>query len=569
MLRTICSSLNIGQNSSSSTQPNAKAKKENKVQYPMLKSLCSSLFFCQPNANSTNPDTQQRLHCPHHPDQFVTAFCLREGCSSPAICPSCKPKHPKEHASSFLSIQSLFNDKFSSLYAKNLRDKFSPEHIEVIHSQILSILNKMEDNILKAVRELKENANDFFGELSRNVERLRKTYSEYVQQTGPAPDRFDMQSSEIKQLVVNYKTLKQDIKIFDMNLDVVPQNLSREAEVATNKFKFEILSKINDSLDLKPIDFTKLKVKTTHSIAASEGVLYEACAFIPKWKLMAVGFRKNQQGSLGLFDLDSQELISSSENVHKRWINHVIWVERWNMIVTCSNDTRIKVFAVQEQGKQIKTLTTFRGHTNLVRCIKYLEHEDLLVSAGDDPDIKIWDLKTLRRYATISTEGNTNMDGSIAYIPQEKLVGVGFKSGHIRFYHLYNRTLCFEFKTGFENFYTYALQYLPKRKMILGRVKENIIKVWKYDEEKKKVEQYKTIKAKGSYPDCIVANEDESQLLFTSRDSFLESYDFATEKTTQINLNPHIKKTNALVFLENLGKVSVSDYTSGNICFLN
>jgi len=329
------------------------------------------------------------------------------------------------------------------------------------------------------------------------------------------------------------------------------------------------MSKLNASLDLKPIDFFKLKVRSSHSIAASEGVLYEACAFIPKWKLLAVGFRKNQQGSLGLFDMESQDLISSSDNVHKRWINHVIWVESRNMIVTCSNDTKIKVFAVQKEGKEIKALTTFRGHTNLVRCIKYLDQEDLLVSAGDDPDIKIWDLKSLRRYATISTGGNTNMDGSIAYIPQEKLVGVGFKSGHIRFYHIYNRTMSFEFKTGYENFYTYALQYLPKRKLILGRVKEHVIKVWKYDDEKKKVEQYKTINAKGSYPDCIVPNEDESQLLFTSRDSFLEAYDFASDKTSQINLNPHIKKTNALVFLENLGKISVSDYTSGKICFLN
>jgi WD40 repeat protein len=211
---------------------------------------------------------------------------------------------------------------------------------------------------------------------------------------------------------------------------------------------------------------------------------------------------------------------------------------------------KIKIFGVSNQGKSIKQLATFRGHTNLVRCIKYIETEDVLVSAGDDPDIKVWDLKTLKRFANISTDSNTNMDGSIAYIPKDKLVGVGFRSGVVRFYHLYKKNLVFEFKTGFENFYTYGLQYLPKRKLILGRVKERIIKVWKFDDENKKVEPYKTIKAKGEYPDCIVANEDESQLLFTSRDQFLEMYDFATEKTALYNLQPHIKKTNALLFLE-------------------
>jgi len=237
--------------------------------------------------------------------------------------------------------------------------------------------------------------------------------------------------------------------------------------------------------------------------------------------------------------------------------------------VTCSNDTKIKVFTVKDNGASLKNVATFRGHTNLVRCIKYLDTEDLLVSAGDDPDIKIWDLKGLRRYATISTDGATNMDGSLASIEKDKLLGVGFRSGHIRFYHLYKRQLCFEFKTGFENFYTYALQYLPKRKLILGRVKENVIKVWKYDDDNKKVEQYKTIDTKGSYPDCIVPNEDESQLLFTSRDKFLEMYDFNTEKTAQCNVGPHITKTNALVYMDNIGKISVCDYTSGKICVLH
>jgi WD40 repeat protein len=230
---------------------------------------------------------------------------------------------------------------------------------------------------------------------------------------------------------------------------------------------------------------------------------------------------------------------------------------------------KIKVFAVSEQGKNLKSIATFRGHTNLVRCIRYLDQDNMLVSAGDDPDIKVWDLKNLKRYSTISTNGNTNMDGSIAYIPKDKLIGVGFRSGYIRFYHLYKKNMVFEFQTGFENFYTYALQYLPKRKLILGRVKEHVIKVWKYDDEKKKVESYKTINAKGSYPDCIVPNEDESQLLFTSRDQFLEMYDFGADKTAICNLGPHIKKTNALVFLESLGKVSVCDYTSGKVCILH
>jgi len=497
----------------------------------------------------------------------MTAFCLKPDCPTPFVCPSCKSSHPKGHKNHFTSVQNFFTDQFTSHYSKNLRTRFSADHIESIHREVISILNKLEDDVVTSIRELKKNAEEYFSDLSSNVERLRKTYNEYTELSDCSRD--DLEPEQVKQLFENYKILKQDIKVFDLSLEAIPVNLQKEVETVSHKFNYDILGKLKTNMALKPIDFSKVKVKSVMDIPTSEGVLYEACAFIPKWKLLAVGFRKNQQGSLGLLNLDSQEVISTVSDVHKRWINHVIWVEKRNLLVTCSNDMKIKVFAVSNQGKDIKAVATFRGHTNLVRCIKYLENEDLLVSAGDDPDIKLWDLRAMRRSSTISTNATTNMDGSIAYIPKDKLIGVGFRCGVIRFYHIYKRNMVMEFKTGFDNFYTYGLQYLPKRKLIVGRVKEHMIKVWKYDDEKKKAEPYKTINAKGSYPDCIVANEDESQLLFTSRDQFLESYDFGTEKTNLLNLGSHVKKTNALISLESLGKVSVCDYTSGKICILH
>lgn len=532
----------------------------------MFKNLCTSIFLCH-SSSSSKSGSNQKIQCPYHPKQNIVAFCLKDGCPTPAVCPECKPTHCKGHTGSFVSLQNFFNDQFSSYCSKNLHSKFNNGHIESIYRETMGILNKLEDEVIRSIRDLKKNAQEYFSSLVENIEKLKSTYVDYNELSGLS-SRNEVDAEQIKQLVENYKILKQDIKIFDMNLGALPMNVQKEAESATNKFKYETLSKLNASLDLKPMDFFKLKVKTSYSIPASEGVLYEACAFIPKWKLLAVGFRKNQQGSLGLYNLESHELASSAYNVHKRWINHVIWVEKRNFVITCSNDMKIKVFAASDQGKTLKSIATFRGHTNLVRCIKYLEGEDLLVSAGDDPDIKVWDLKGLRKFATISTNGSTNMDGSIAHIPKEKLIGVGFRSGCIRFYHIYKKNMVLEFKTGFENFYTYGLQYLPKRKLILGRVKEHVIKVWKYDDEKKKVEHYKTINTKGNYPDCIIPNEDESQLLFTSRDNFLEMHDFTNDKTAVCNLQPHIKKTNALVYLNSMGKVSVCDYTSGKVCIL-
>ena len=63
-----------------------------------------------------------------------------------------------------------------------------------------------------------------------------------------------------------------------------------------------------------------------------------------------------------------------------------------------------------------------------------------LLSAADDPDIKIWDLNNLRGYSTISTEGDACTDGSIVYIAKGKIIGMEFRLGYIRFYNTYNRS---------------------------------------------------------------------------------------------------------------------------------
>jgi len=41
---------------------------------------------------------------------------------------------------------------------------------------------------------------------------------------------------------------------------------------------------------------------------------------------------------------------------------------------------------------------------------------NLLVSGGDDPDLKLWDLRTRRMAGKICTKGQGSMDGTLAYI---------------------------------------------------------------------------------------------------------------------------------------------------------
>ena len=208
------------------------------------------------------------------------------------------------------------------------------------------------------------------------------------------------------------------------------------------------------------------------------------------------------------------------------------------------------------------------GHVDEVRCIKYLESEDLLLSAGVDPNIKVWDLNRFMRRTDISTNSHGDMDGSIVYILENRLVGAGFKSGHIRLYHLFKKNLVFEIRTGFYEYYIYGLSYLPKRKLIIASVNNNTVKVWRWNSEDKRAEEDQIINTKSEHQSSIKYNEDETQLIFATEEPFLESYDLSDKERTLYYVD-HIKMITSVLYVEGIKKVFVYDTGSGNITVLS
>ena len=57
------------------------------------------------------------------------------------------------------------------------------------------------------------------------------------------------------------------------------------------------------------------------------------------------------------------------------------------------------------------------------------------------------------------------MNGSIAYIEADRLIGIAFNLGFIRFYHLRSRSIVFQLSIGGNN--QYGVQYLPERGLII------------------------------------------------------------------------------------------------------
>ena len=286
--------------------------------------------------------------------------------------------------------------------------------------------------------------------------------------------------------------------------------------------------------------------------------------------MFAFGCEENHRSSVGLYDLSTKIISASVRGAHEQGINNVIWIDHKNYLLTGSFDFTIRVFKAFHQGKSLRPIHIFKGHTNVVASMRYIKNEKLLVSTGYDADIKLWTINTFRRCGIISTNSDKAMEGSIAYIEADRLIGVAFKAGFIRFYDLRRRDLVFQLNMGYEICNLYGLRYLPKKKMIIANIIDEEIRTWSYFEGERRIRLEGSICAKYC-SNCIVVSNDESQLLYkvykAGRQS-IEAYDFTTNKTTLYDLPHDIKRPSCLISMGARG-VPIGDTQSGNIFTIN
>lgn len=70
-------------------------------------------------------------------------------------------------------------------------------------------------------------------------------------------------------------------------------------------------------------------------------------------------------------------------------------------MITGSNDKSVKLWDV---GK-LSFVTSYIGHTNWVRSVRFVNDEKLAVSCADDKTVKMWDVRSgqcVEVYATIN-----------------------------------------------------------------------------------------------------------------------------------------------------------------------
>ena len=523
----------------------------------------------QKGISSTFTSQTPKLTCAKHPTQSVHSLCLQQDCSNPYICGHCEAEHSEGHLLAVQSLGSFYDDKALAEYAEVLNFNFSLQNIESMRDEMNMIIQNIEMNLSTILCETVQMIRERFEWLIAEVGRRKEIVTSFEQIKEASKNIPD--DKHIRELVESYRLLRQDYhEPLKFDLNSLLSNLKKATNNVIEEAQNKLLSSLKTGLNFEEYNFSKPKVKEKFQIPHSKGIGYEALAFVAKWNLIAFGCKDDNKYSVGLYDLDSKSTVSSVRYVHGVVINNVLWIDHKDYLLTGSNDSTIRIFRVSNQGRALQAIHRFRGHTDCVRCIKYIHDENVLVSIGYDVNIKLWNIDNLKRCATICTESAGNMSGSIAYIKADRLIGVPFRSGYIRFYHLGSKSLVFQLHIGiFHRISLIGLQYLPHRKLIITNTPNAELKMWQYKEGERRVGSKTSVITK-DIPYCIVANSDESQLIYhVSKEGrqCLETYSFHTNKTCLSNLPREVKAANCLISLGQRTLAS-GDARSPNISIL-
>lgn len=121
-------------------------------------------------------------------------------------------------------------------------------------------------------------------------------------------------------------------------------------------------------------NFLRLNKKEVIQIPGSKKVHFQASTLIPAWNFIAIGYTTDKTYALALYDLKTNQLLSTIDDAHTEEIRHVEWVESENYLITSSVDRTIGVFTTMGHSGQLKCLKRLRV-TYAPQFLKSLDDE--------------------------------------------------------------------------------------------------------------------------------------------------------------------------------------------------
>jgi len=456
---------------------------------------------------------------------------------------------------------------------------------EELYAETDSFLLKIKTAFLEALEETRKYMYDIIKQYSSTIRMTRKDsfcnwdelkteyqmHKEAFLRTKPGTESPELQEFIRSYSIITYKLEKQK----KMAAEQVPQIKIRpscETEVNTLikslkdliaifRQRFFVI-KENDDLSEK-FDPSKLRISKIIESDHKDGVSRHGLVLLKNLNyLVSAG----KDGSLILWDALTFEQRQVLEEVHSSWIYSLAYSEKRCLLFTASGDSTIKVFKIGPRGIQ-SHVATLTDHTKGVHGLLVLDEQDLLVSCGDDPNLRLWRLEDLKLADVISTSRKGGMGCALTYIPKLGAVAVGVKDEGINVYSLSLKSKILEIKTDYPGIYINGMEYVEKKNLLIAEVASGKMKVWEI-RENNKVIQLKEISLSGDYPGSFVVFPSCQGLVAASGKPFVNYVEFG-KKSYEIQIQTGLKSCSALLHLPMQGKILVADRDSSDFCLLS
>jgi WD40 repeat protein len=255
----------------------------------------------------------------------------------------------------------------------------------------------------------------------------------------------------------------------------------------------------------------------------------------------------------------------ASLNIHSKQVTCMKYSPSRKFLVTSSYDYFIKVTRINRAG-QFSKVKVLAKLGNEVMGLLVIEELRLIIATNWGYNIHIWDLDSLNAQGCIETKTRSNAGTEIAYLPEKKLIAVGYYSGEVVLYNLLKKTEVSRISVAPAG-YLNSLIYMPVYQLVVARAGEGKLKSFKIDEggqasfykeyevSGKNVTSY-NIKGNGNL--FVTAETKTLRMLNPITGEIVEKKDIDLENSTAVNIN--YKKKKIIVGSSSVNQVLVFDF---------
>jgi WD40 repeat protein len=323
------------------------------------------------------------------------------------------------------------------------------------------------------------------------------------------------------------KLKKTETECYENEPNLAKWNLREEKKDQMNELYEHLRAN-----DLQEIDLNELKdkideiieeIKTKSKTLENRLLMNKTISFLEENSDQLGHLIVNHKFDLFEITEESGRLIKTFQE-QTDWVKCIEPIEDFGKIITCSNDTFIKIWST-ETGKCLKTLT---GHTKEIKSLKVSKDMTHLISGSDDKSIKVWKIENdFECVETLQLESGVR---SLCLLPDNILV-CGLDNGKIA-------------KSNFNNFFKIdsfqahesAIRDLKHVSLyqIISCSWDNKIKLWNLETN----ECVRTFIRHTDSVRCLEIYPEKSKLYSASDDQTIRVWDISSGQCLhRINLN--------------------------------